>query len=209
MSLSGPAVWPVSLRHGPVGLRPLRLRDESAWREVRSRNADWTGPWDSTSPPESEDDGWTFRQQVRAFAREARAGRMLPWAITFEDAGERPVFAGQMTIAGIVRGSARLANAGYWVDRRWAGRGVVPTALALAGDHLFGVLRLHRLEVAIRPENTNSLRVVEKLGLRFEGLRPRFLHVDGDWRDHLIFAIHAEEVGPEGLIGRLSPRRPG
>ena len=63
--------------------------------------------------------------------------------------------------------------------------------------------------MAIRPENTNSLRVVEKLGLRFEGLRPRFLHVDGDWRDHLIFAIHAEEVGPEGLIGRLSPRRPG
>lgn len=199
-----PVGWPVSLEHGPVGLRPLRGADERAWREVRSRNADWTGPWDATAPPEAEDDGWTFRQLARAFAREARAGRMLPWAITHRDGAAPPVFAGQMTIAGIVRGSARMANAGYWVDHRWAGRGVVPTALALAGDHLFETLRLHRLEVAIRPENTNSLRVVEKLGLRYEGVRPRFLHVDGDWRDHLIFAVHAEEVGPGGLIGRLA-----
>ncbi len=201
---AGPYGWPVSLQHGPVGLRPLRGADERAWRDVRGRNADWTGPWDATAPPEAEDDGGTFRQMVRSFNREARAGRMLPWAITYRDGGAPAVFAGQMTIAGIVRGSARMANAGYWVDRRWAGRGVVPTALAMAGDHLFGTLLLHRLEVAIRPENTNSIRVVEKLGLRHEGLRPRFLHVDGDWRDHLIFAVHAEEVGPEGLIGRLA-----
>ena len=107
-------------------------------------------------------------------------------------------------MSGITYGSARWAMAGYWVDQRWAGRGIVPTALALAGDYLFFGLGLHRLEVAIRPENAKSLRVVEKLGLRYEGRRPRYLHVDGDWRDHEMFAIHADEVGPGGLIGRLA-----
>ena len=40
-----------------------------------------------------------------------------------------------------------------------------------------------------------------KLGFRPEGLRPRYLHIDGDWRDHLVFALNAEEV-PEGLLRR-------
>ena len=114
-----------------------------------------------------------------------------------------------MTISGISYGSARWAQAGYWVDERWAGRGIAPTALALAGDYLFGVLRLHRLEVAIRPENTKSLRVVEKLRLRYEGMRPSYLHVDGAWRDHLVYVLHAEEVGAGGVLARLKGGAPG
>jgi ribosomal-protein-alanine N-acetyltransferase len=45
------------------------------------------------------------------------------------------------------------------------------------------------------------LRVVAKLGFREEGLRRRYLHVDGDWRDHRIFALTREEV-PDGLLAR-------
>ena len=56
--------------------------------------------------------------------------------------------------------------------------------------------------VAIRPENTSSLRVVEKLGIEEVGYAPRFLHIDGDWRDHRLFAITSEEV-PMGLLKRL------
>lgn len=205
MSLFGRRTWPVRLEHGPVVLRPLARADEPAWREVRGRNGAWTGPWDSTRPPESTDPLGTFGQMVAAFNRQARAGLMLPWAIAYRYADrDAPVFAGQLTVSGITYGSARWAMAGYWVDERWAGRGIAPTALALAGDYLFGTLRLHRMEVAIRPENAKSLRVAEKLGLRHEGERPRYLHVDGDWRDHSMFAIHADEVGPGGLIGRLA-----
>ena len=71
----------------------------------------------------------------------------------------------------------------------------------LAVDYCFRSMRLHRIEIAIRPENVRSLRVVAKLGFRPEGLRPRYLHIDGDWRDHLVFALNAEEV-PEGLLRR-------
>jgi [ribosomal protein S5]-alanine N-acetyltransferase len=63
------------------------------------------------------------------------------------------------------------------------------------------VLRRHRMEICIRPENQPSLRVVEKLGFRYEGLRRRFIHINGDWRDHFAFALVAEEV-PRGVLRR-------
>jgi ribosomal-protein-alanine N-acetyltransferase len=65
---------------------------------------------------------------------------------------------------------------------------------------------LHRVEICIRPENRNSRRVVEKLGFREEGLRPRFLHIDGAWRDHLVYVLTAEEV-PAGLMHRWRSSR--
>ncbi|MDN5570473.1 MAG: GNAT family N-acetyltransferase [Propionibacteriaceae bacterium] len=204
MNLFGSRRWPVTLRHGPVVLRPLRRRDEVGYHELRALNSAWTREWDSTRPPGTDGPGLTYAAMVRAFSEDARAGRALPWAIDWAPRGERPRLAGQMSITGIVGGSARWGMAGYWVDERLAGRGIAPTALALAADHMFGALRLHRLEVAIRPENTKSIRVVEKLGLRLEGLRPAFMHVDGAWRDHLVYVLHAEEVGPEGVLGRLA-----
>lgn len=129
---------------------------------------------------------------------------MLPWLVTFrpeDDQGGKPALAGQLTVSGVVGGSASWGQIGYWIDQRWAGRGLIPTAVALAVDYCFSVLHLHRIEIAIRPENDKSLRVVNKLGFRPEGLRPRYLHIDGDWRDHLVFALNAEEV-PEGLMAR-------
>lgn len=197
------ARWPLELSRGPVTLRPWRLLDRRAWDELRRRNARWTGPWDSTRPPESIESPLTFAGMVRQFNAKARQGTMLPFAIDYRPPEQRrAVLAGQLTVSGITHGSASWAQAGYWVDQRWAGRGIVPTALALAADHCFFTLRLHRFEVAIRPENLRSLRVVEKLGFRHEGSRPRYMHVDGDWRDHEMFVLHAEEVG-DGLVARL------
>ena len=106
----------------------------------------------------------------------------------------------------ITGGSARWGQVGYWVDQRHAGAGVIPTAVALVVDHCLLELDLHRIEVAIRPENTASLRVVEKLGFTEIGYAPRYLHIDGDWRDHRLFAITAEEVG-EGLLRRWKARQ--
>ena len=197
------ARWPIELSRGPVLLRPWRLQYVRAWNDLRQRNAGWTRPWDSTRPPESIEPPLTFAGMVRQFNRRARNGAMLPFAVDYQPGpGQRSVLAGQLTISGITYGSASWAQAGYWVDQRWAGRRIIPTALALAADYCFFTLRLHRLEVAIRPENVRSIRVVAKLGFRHEGSRARYMHVDGDWRDHELFALHVEEVGP-GLVSRL------
>ena len=93
------------------------------------------------------------------------------------------------------------AEVGYWIDERLAGRGIVPTALAMAVDHCFQVMRLHRLEACIQPLNVASRRTVEKLGFRNEGLRERLVYVNGAWRDHICYALTADEV-PGGLLSR-------
>jgi ribosomal-protein-alanine N-acetyltransferase len=111
--------------------------------------------------------------------------------------------AGQVTVANINYGSTRSAYIGYWIGEEFAGRGYTPLAVAMAIDHCFKSLKLHRIEIAIRPENIKSLRVVEKLGLRSEGARPKFLHINGEWRDHLIFAINEDEI-TGSLVSKLT-----
>jgi ribosomal-protein-alanine N-acetyltransferase len=199
------SVWPVVLTDGRVGLRPLRQRDARPWREVRTRNVEWLRPWEATSPHPQQEPAPTFAGMVRRLRADARRGRTLPFVITYEGR-----LVGQLTVGGIALGSLRGAHIGYWVDEKVAGRGVTPTAVALAVDHCFSALALHRIEVNVRPENIASRRVAEKLGFRVEGERSRFLHIDGDWRDHLSYVMTPEEV-PEGLQVRwrgLRPRDP-
>ena len=188
--------WPAVLRDGPISLRPLRRRDRQAWTRLRLDNAAWLDPWEATSPEPDRLPAPTFARYVAEVRREARQGRTLPFAVDLH--GE---LVGQLTVSGIARGSLCSASVGYWVSRAVAGRGIVPTALALAVDHCWFEGGLHRVEVNIRPENAASLRVVAKLGFRDEGVRERYLHVDGDWRDHRTFALTAEEV-PGGLLRR-------
>src|SRR4029079_2301626 len=159
--------WRVHLRAGRVGLRPLATSDARAWNEGRRRNADWLKPWEATVPPGDTSAPRTFRALVRDLRRQAREGRAHPLAETVADH-----FAGQLTVTNIVGGSARWAQLGYWVDRRHAGQNVIPTAVALVVDHCIFELKLHRIEVAIRPENTASLRVVDKLGFTEFGYAP-------------------------------------
>ena len=190
----------MELAEGPVGLRPIRQRDQRDWRSVSVRNRDWLRPWEATVPPplpgRPAPSRPSFRQMVRFLRREASAGRMLPFVVTYQGR-----LVGQLTVGGITWGSMCSANIGYWVDEAVAGHGIIPTAVALAVDHCFQRIGLHRIEVCIRPENLPSRRVAEKLGFREEGLRPRYLHIDGDWRDHLVYALTAEEI-PDGMLDR-------
>ena len=188
------------LQDGDVLLRPLRRRDAAEWLRLRAVNADWLAPWEATMPPSEPSPALTFSRYVRSLDAEGRAGKAVHLAIELDGA-----LAGRVSISGIMRGALSSAFIGYWVSREVAGQGVAPTALALAIDHCFTGLGLHRVEVNVRPENHASLRVVEKLGLRDEGLRERFLHIDGRWADHRSFALTADEV-PEGMATRWRAR---
>lgn len=195
-------LWPIELqadlpRGGVVGIRAMRGRDRHDYLDLRARNRRWLEPWDPTNP-----DGVrvtvSFAQLLREQRRAARDERSFAFAVTVDG-----VFAGQLNLGDVTRRAFRSCTAGYWIGQEFAGRGVMPVALALAGDQALGPGRLHRLEVNIRPENTASLAVVRKLGLRDEGLRLRYLHIDGAWRDHRSFAVTKEELGPGGLMDRV------
>ncbi len=192
--------WPVTLIEGDIRLRPLRIRDARAWRDVRARNSEWLTPWDATLPAEGSFEGEappTFGSMVRRMNREARAGRMLPWALDVD--GD---FRGQVTVGGIAMGSLRGGYIGYWIDHEVAGRGIMTTAVAMACDYLIGECGLHRIEINIRPENEPSRRVAEKLGLRNEGIRADYLHINGQWCDHVSYVLLSGDQ-PDGVLRRL------
>ena len=186
-------------RHANVSIRLVRQRDARTLQQELLSNRAWLRPWEATSPdgPVSFD----MRTGVRRLLQQYRDGAGVPFVM--EDDGE---LAGQLNVWGIARGSLASATIGYWVSERFAGRGITTTSVALATDVCFDEMRLHRMEICIRPENQASLRVVEKLGFRYEGLRRRFIHINGDWRDHFCFALTVEEL-PLGVLRRWKDGR--
>jgi ribosomal-protein-alanine N-acetyltransferase len=192
--------WPAVLTDGLVTLRPYRRADARVWAEVRRFNEQWLSKWEPTPYGTWHDlnSPAAFRAVHADLRRAARSGSAMPFAVCYDDQ-----LVGQLTLGNIVRRAFCSGYAGYWVDSRHAGKGITPTALALVVDHAFSVGGLHRIEVNIRPDNLASRRVVEKLGFRQEAYHHRYLHIDGDWRDHLGYAMTTEDVSAEGgLLAR-------
>lgn len=192
------------LADGPVLLRPYRRGDAAAWSAVRLANRDWLAPWEPGNPGAWEELNtpqayrWVYRDQRRSI----RDGTAMPFAVMLRDGGGHR-YVGHIGLGNITRRAFGSAYAGYWVDGSVAGRGVVPTALALLVDHAFGAAGLHRVEVNVRPENQASRRVAEKLGFREEAYHRRYMFIDGAWRDHIGYALTSEDVREEGgLLAR-------
>lgn len=191
--------WPARLTYGRVTLAPMRWRDAGQWSALRLRNEAWLTPWEPSSPypwqaRHTRSAYWSMLRTVRV---QARQGTMLPFAVRYGD-----VLVGQVTVSNVVRGPLRSGHVGYWIDQEHAGRGITPVAVALAVDHCFATVGLHRLQAEIRPENVASRRVVDKLGFRQEAFYSRYLDIDGAYRDHLGFALTIEDV-TEPLVRRL------
>ncbi|HEX2272285.1 MAG TPA: GNAT family protein [Acidimicrobiales bacterium] len=187
---------PTELHGRRVKLRPLVSSDFSEWREVRRRNADWLLKWEPNPPPGNPDD----TQDLAAFAarcgarqREWQLGTGYGFGIFVEGK-----LAGEINLSGVQRGPFQNAYVGYWIDEARAGQGYVPESLVVVARFAFEDLGLHRIQVAIIPRNRPSRRVVEKLGLRDEGVAVRYLAINGVWEDHVRYAMTAEEWAERG-----------
>jgi len=183
-----------ALTHQDVKLRLIRMRDAKVVERLLMENRSWLRKWEATSPysPNSFD----VKGMVRSLLRSYDAQSGIPMLIEHEGA-----VVGQLNVANMLHGSVSSAVLGYWVVADAAGKGITPTAVALTVDYLFEVVGLHRIEIDIRPENAASLRVVAKLGFRYEGLKQRYIHINGAWRDHMVFALTREEVDG-GVLNR-------
>ncbi len=176
---------------GRIMLRPLVVSDFPAWREVRTRNAEWLTRWEPqrlANQPDPSVDRDAFAVRCSARQRERQLGTGYGFGI-FAD-GE---LCGEINLSAVQRGPFQSAYVGYWVDEARAGRGYVPEAVVVLARFAFDDLHLHRIQIAIIPRNGPSRRVVEKLGIREEGLAVRYLEINGVWEDHLRFALTTEE----------------
>lgn len=177
--------WP-ELERGEVRIRVLRRRDEAEWLRLRAENRTWLRPWEATVPGGAAR-SITFAAYVRGERRAHRRGTGMPMVIEVDGR-----LVDRVALTRVEWGAERGGSIGYWVSEHVAGHGIAPTAVALLTELAFE-RGLHRIEIAVRPENAASLRVVQKLGFREEGLRRSYLFIDGAWRDHRIFALTADE----------------
>lgn len=197
---------PITLHGRRVILRTMNELDYEGWREVRVRCHDWLVKWEPRSAHASSlaEDQRSFVSRCAVRERERQMGTAFGFGIFF---GGR--FVGEITLSSIQRGPLQSAFIGYWIDEAVAGQGLMPEAVVTILQYSFESLRLHRVEVNIIPRNGASRRVVEKLGLRSEGVAERYLEIDGAWEDHARYAITAEEWGdraPELVTDWLIPQ---
>ena len=191
------------LRDAPLTLRPFVRRDRKAYVRVRESSVEWLERWEARDPAWGDGGYPPFEAQFRALRRQ---GRAIAWSSL--GIFHNRALVGHIGFSPIVFGSLSSAQVGYWVAPEWAGRGIAPRALALALEEVLIGEGLHRVEILVRPSNTASLRVVQKLRLREEGIRERCIYVSGAWRDHRVFALTREEVPARGLLrDRVSPVR--
>jgi [ribosomal protein S5]-alanine N-acetyltransferase len=204
-SLRAPAVRSLELPGWRIRLATLIESDYEAWLSVRTRCRSWLVPWEprSKGAPLAPEDAGSFAARCAMRERERQLGSGFGFGIFLEGR-----FAGEITLSSIQRGPFQNGAIGYWIDEELAGSGLTPDAVVVVLQFAFETLSLHRVEVAIIPRNMASRRVVEKLALRNEGVARGFLEINGEWEDHVRYAMTSEEWlvrEPELAAEWLSP----
>ena len=166
-----------------MSIRPLRPEDADELATLYRANREFLAPFEPTRPAEF----FTPEGQRERLAYQLE-GETHPFAIL--DGAD---IAGTINLFNIVRESLQSGTIGYWVDGRRNGRGLATQAVGEILSYSFDSLTLHRVEAATLVDNLPSQRVLEKNGFERIGLARRFLRIDDDWRDFLLFQRLADD----------------
>ena len=168
-----------------VLLRAPQMSDYSAWAELRAASQDFLVPWEPLWAPD-ELSRASFRRRIRHYIRDMRED--VGYALFVYDTRSTSLVGG-ITLCNVRRGVTQSCTLGYWVGAAHARQGFMTAAVRAVVPFVFDSLELHRLEAACLPENTASMRLLERVGFKREGLARRYLRINGDWRDHVLYAL--------------------
>jgi ribosomal-protein-alanine N-acetyltransferase len=156
---------------------------------LRGRSRQFLEPWE---PLWAHDEltRSAFRHRVRRAWRDIEDDAAYPFLV-FTQKGS--LLCGGLTLSNVRRGVAQTATLGYWVGAPFARRGYMSDAVSTVLPFAFDQLGLHRLEAACLPHNEASVRLLKSTGFSQEGFARRYLKINGEWHDHLLFAILAED----------------
>ena len=168
-----------------IYLRYPQMSDFAQWSVLRNESREFLAPWEPTWAADELSRG-AFRRRIRRYQREIRGDLAYPFFI-FRNTDD--VLMGGCTLSNVRRGVTQSAAVGYWIGERYARQGHMYAALTAMLPFVFQVLTLHRLEAACIPENEASRALLLKVGFREEGRARRYLQINGEWRDHVLFAL--------------------
>lgn len=177
---------------GRVYLRPPARSDWRRWAALRDESRVFLQPWEPTWAPDTLSRR-AFARRLKAYALNAQndVGYALFMFRIADDA-----LVGGISLNHVRRGISQTASVGYWMGEPHAGHGYMTEGVAGLLPFAFDRLRLHRLSAACLPHNTASRRVLEKVGFSEEGFARRYLRIDGEWRDHVIYAMLNADTRP-------------
>lgn len=174
-----------------VTLRPPHSGDFAEWAALREASRAFLTPWEPTWPPDDLTRG-AFRRKLKRYAEDQRGDLAYAFLIFRSDDN---AMVGGLTLANIRRGVAQAGSIGYWIGAPFVRKGYMTAAVRALIPYGFTTLRLHRLEAACIPDNTASIRLLERTAFKREGYARGYLCINGIWQDHLLYARLKDDVG--------------
>jgi [ribosomal protein S5]-alanine N-acetyltransferase len=168
-----------------VHVRPPRQSDEAAFLRAARTSRTLHGRWAKAPSTRGE-----FSAFVKRYGGGSGAPAHLGFLVLRNADG---ALCGVFNFSEIVRNAFDSAYLGYYAFAPHAGGGLMTEAFALVLDVAFGELGLHRVEVNVQPTNRRSLALVARLQFLCEGYSRRYVKIAGRWRDHVRFAMLAED----------------
>ena len=168
-----------------VTLRPPHSGDFAEWAALRETSRAFLTPWEPTWPPDDLTRS-AFRRRLKRYAEDQRGDLAYAFLIFRSDDN---AMVGGLTLANIRRGVAQAGSIGYWIGAPFVRKGYMTAAVRALIPYGFTTLRLHRLEAACIPDNTASIRLLERTAFKREGYARDYLCINGIWQDHLLFAV--------------------
>lgn len=182
---------PAAISGAHVVLRPPVTADFEAWARLRNDSRNFLKPWEPTWAPD-ELTKEAFRRRMRRYAQAARDGTGHVFFVFDKKTG---ALVGGCQLSNVRQGVAQsAATLGYWMGEIYAGKGLMTDAVTALTKYCLTRLGLHRIEAACLPDNVASRRVLAKAGFVEEGAARKYLKINGQWRDHLLFAIIEDDL---------------
>lgn len=184
-----------------VYLRPSEMRDYVEWATLREQSRAFLTPWEPIWPVDDLTRA-SFRYRVRRHAEEMARDEAYSFFLFRE---EDDVLLGGLSFGYVRRGVSQAATLGYWMGEPYAGKGYMTRAVRAACAYVFEKQGLHRIEAACLPNNEPSKRLLERVGFKQEGYARAYLAINGQWRDHLLFALLESDRMPPGKPAKTDP----
>lgn len=180
------------IRGDGLYLRASEMRDYMEWAELREKSRSFLTPWEPLWPIDDLTRA-SFRYRVRRHAEEMARDEAYSFFIFRE---EDDALMGGLSFGHVRRGVSQAATLGYWMGESYAGKGHMTRAARAACAYAFEKRGFHRIEAACLPTNEPSKRLLERVGFKQEGYARSYLNINGQWRDHLLYALLETDPQP-------------